>query len=234
MLSLQGDGADPWCAGSNLFDVVTVLRDPVARLVSQLERSSPRPNSRLAELTARPWHFNTSERSSLFGTASLDNYLTRLLLGPSAFFLPLRSINASHLEAATRVLDSFTAAVPIEELHTGGAQLLRALLGWRGAPLTRNSHAGHHQQAAANRTRVGRAPPRLGERSLRLLRALNRYDLQLIARARARFREHTELVRRGEARRAPRPLQGAAAARPQQQCPQQCPTGKTFWHPGQA
>ena len=35
------------------------------------------------------------------GTAALDNYLIRMLLGPSVFFLPLRAINASHLKAAT-------------------------------------------------------------------------------------------------------------------------------------
>ena len=41
-------------------------------------------------------HMHTSS-----GTAALDNYLIRMLLGPSVFFLPLRAINASHLKAAT-------------------------------------------------------------------------------------------------------------------------------------
>jgi hypothetical protein len=45
---------------------------------------------------AQPQHVRT-----LLGTAALDNYLIRMLLGPSVFFLPLRAINASHLRAAT-------------------------------------------------------------------------------------------------------------------------------------
>lgn len=44
-----------------------VLRDPVARLQSQLERMSERPNHRLHELLSRPHVYNHSETSSLMG-----------------------------------------------------------------------------------------------------------------------------------------------------------------------
>ena len=198
------------------FAYVTVLRDPVARLQSQLERMSDRPNHRLHELLSRPHVYNHSETSSLMGTAALDNYLIRMLLGPSVFFLPLRAINASHLKAATAVLSRFAAAVPLDALDGDGAALLRTVLHWRGTPHRANGHRAawsrqqpqpqpqpQPQQGAEGRrlaplsTRGSTAaaarapgpargaqlqalrpqtlrPPLLGERSLRLLRELNR------------------------------------------------------------
>ena len=131
------------------FAYVTVLRDPVARLQSQLERMSDRPNHRLHELLSRPHVYNHSETSSLMGTAALDNYLIRMLLGPSVFFLPLRAINASHLKAATAVLSRFAAAVPLDALDGDGAALLRTVLHWRGTPHRANGHRAAWSAAAA-------------------------------------------------------------------------------------
>ena len=54
-------------ADSAAFDT-QVLRDPVARLQSQLERMSNRPNHRLHELLSRPHIYNHSETSSLMGS----------------------------------------------------------------------------------------------------------------------------------------------------------------------
>ena len=107
---LASSGADIEAAdgrGARCFFMT--VRDPVARLQSQLERMSATPNHRLHAMMARPRVFNASETTSLMGTAAVDNYLTRLLLGPSAFFLPLRGINASHALAASRVLARFAA-----------------------------------------------------------------------------------------------------------------------------
>ena len=63
------------------FAYVTVLRDPVARLRSQLERMSEQPNRRLQELLSRPHVYNHRANSSLMGTAAIDNYVIRMLLG---------------------------------------------------------------------------------------------------------------------------------------------------------
>ena len=133
------------------FSYVTVLRDPVARLSSQLERMTTRPNMKLRSLLASPYVFNTSERTSLMGTAAVDNYLTRLLLGPPAFFLPLRGINESHFAAAAATLASFTAAIPIEQLDGAGSRVLAHLLGWGGTPRRYNGHRHRSHSAAAGR-----------------------------------------------------------------------------------
>lgn len=123
------------------FDYVTVLRDPVSRLRSQLERrSAHRPNARLRSLLSQPRVFNVSASSSLMGTAAIDNYLIRLLVGPSAFFLPLGGINSTHLHTAVEVLNSFAIAIPIENFTDRGAAWLRAVHGWEGAPTLTNRH----------------------------------------------------------------------------------------------
>lgn len=209
------------------FVYVTVLRDPVARLQSQLERMSSQPNHKLHQLLSQPRVLNTSVTTSLMGTPALDNYLVRLLLGPPTFFLPLRAINASHFAAASRVLAGFAAAVPLDGLNTDGATWLRGALRWRGAPRKAN----HHRlpgaaplrpptQPAASGRRLSARHQALGERSLRLLRELNRYDLQLYAEATARFRQS---VRQGSPPplelRQPRCTATSATAGPQ--CPTQ-------------
>ena len=63
------------------FTHVVVLRDPVERLQSQLVRLYPNsPNARLHAMMSRRFVFNTSEHSSLMGTAAVDNYMTRMLV----------------------------------------------------------------------------------------------------------------------------------------------------------
>ena len=167
------------------FRYVTVLRDPVERIASQLERVSTQPNTRLHQLIAQPWHFNASESSSMMGTAALDNYLTRLLVGPSAFFLPLRSINTSHRALASRILASFVAVVPIERLDDPeSVAWLQTSLGWKSAPERRNSH---HRSSHQHRQEPRRGAHALGERSLRMLHDLNRHDRQLVTEARSLF-----------------------------------------------
>lgn len=192
------------CLERHFFGII-VLRDPVERLVSQFIRFHPdAPNAALNTILSRPYVFNTSERSSLFGTASVDNYLTRLLLGAPAFFLPLRGINASHRRAASKVLASFQLAIPLENLSASGASWLGPSLGWRGSLPKANTHhrrkrgliAGRRKPAVVAAANAGRRlaagwsaihPPHLGERSLRILRALNRHDAELLREARERF-----------------------------------------------
>jgi len=174
------------------FAYVTLLRDPISRLTSQATRSSISPNARIRDLLERPSVFNTSTSSSLMGTAALDNYLTRLLLGPSAFFLPVRGINATHFAIASRVLSAFDLAIPIERLEREGAALLRARFGWRGAPVRSNSHRHALQRKVGrNGRRLGigasASASGLGERTVRTLRTLNQWDIKLVEEARARF-----------------------------------------------
>ena len=181
------------------FAYVAVVRDPVARLQSQLERMSATPNHRLHAMMARPRVFNASETTSLMGTAAVDNYLTRLLLGPSAFFLPLRGINASHALAASRVLARFAAVIPLEDLGGAGTRLLQQKVGWRGCPRRTNAHSGAAGganggggkggggKAGGGRRRLAQRQA-LGARSLQTLRELNRFDIGLHEQARRELR----------------------------------------------
>ena len=150
------------------FAYVAVVRDPVARLQSQLERMSATPNHRLHAMMARPRVFNASETTSLMGTAAVDNYLTRLLLGPSAFFLPLRGINASHALAASRVLARFAAVIPLEDLGGAGARLLQQKVGRVPAANERAQRRGRRRQRRRRQSRWRRrrlARQALGARS---------------------------------------------------------------------
>jgi hypothetical protein len=128
------------------------------------------------------------------GTAAVDNYLTRLLLGPSAFFLPLRGINASHALAASRVLARFAAVIPLEDLGGAGARLLQQKVGWRGCPRRTNAHSGAAGGANAGGGKAGGGRRRLaqrqalGARSLHTLRELNRFDIGLHEQARRELR----------------------------------------------
>jgi len=127
----RGESSSSLCTG---FAYVTVLRDPVERLQSQLERMHPTaPNARLRSLlNASRSRFEPAVKSSLMGPAAVDNYLTRLLLGPDVFFLPLRAINRTHAQQAEAVLRTFAAAIPLDQLDAQGSRWLRAAFGWRG------------------------------------------------------------------------------------------------------
>ncbi|KAL1511935.1 hypothetical protein AB1Y20_005215 [Prymnesium parvum] len=122
------------------FRHVALLRQPVERVRRQLERMSATPNSRLRAMMGAPAVFNTSERTSLMGTPAINNYLTRLLLGEEAFFLPLRAITDAHCDAAAAMLAEFVAVVPLDLLDHGGAAHLASVLGWRGLPTHLNTH----------------------------------------------------------------------------------------------
>ena len=220
------------------FQYVTILRDPVERLHSQLTHMfSASPNAQLHRILKRTSLFNTSERSSLMGTASVDNYLIRILLGPPAFFLPLGAINSTHLEEADHILSKFTLAIPLENLTTTGAAMLRGLLGWEGDLPRANRHTrlsvrrgGSMSTMTATRgRRLAYAARPLGVRNLGLLRSLNKHDIRLVEMARLRFEaQHREISVAG-------PAAGGGAARrvfPQHACRRQCPTGKIGWQLG--
>lgn len=119
-----------------------LLRDPVERLRSQLERMHrTAPNAKLRSmLNVSRSRFDPSLSSSLMGPAAVDNYLIRMLLGQDVFFLPLRAINQSHADEAARVMAAFSAAIPLEELDAAGSRWLRAAFGWKGKPAHLNLH----------------------------------------------------------------------------------------------
>lgn len=225
------------------FTYITVLRDPIARLQSLALRLVAQPNTWLRRVLEQPYVFNTSTSSSLIGTAALDNFLTRLLLGPSAFFLPLRGINESHFRAASDVLASFALAIPIERFEDHGAALLRAKFGWRGSPARSNSH----QKALlrkkylqgdgrrlSSRLSTSAAPSRmvqLGERTVRVLRELNKYDLHLIEQARSRF--NSQLREVAELNRSTTEPSSVSHHHCALGHPSQCPlTGRPMYHLG--
>ena len=172
--------------------------------MSQFIRFHPdAPNAALNTILSRPYVFNTSERSSLFGTASVDNYLTRLLLGAPASSRALRGINASHRRAASQCSRELSARHTAGKSQRERSVVAGSIARWRGSLPKANTHhrrklgpiAGRRKPvvAAANAGRRLAAgwsaihPPHLGERSLRILRALNWHDAELLREARERF-----------------------------------------------
>ena len=86
------------CSRGRTSTTTARLRRSWVSLQSQCSRSLQPCVAEAAR--AQPQHACMHMHTSS-GTAALDNYLIRMLLGPSVFFLPLRAINASHLKAAT-------------------------------------------------------------------------------------------------------------------------------------
>lgn len=194
------------------FRHVALVRHPVERVRRQLERMSTQPNSRFRAMLSTSLVFNLSERTSLMGTPSLDNYLTRLLLGPDAFFLPFRALTDVHCDQASALLAGFVAAVPLERLDGAGAAHIASLLGWSDSPSHRNAHqkgsiAGRALPAPAPdgaQRRLSSRPPSLAERYVRQLHLLNRCDLRLYDEATRRFA--SQLHDGARARRSAEPI----------------------------
>ena len=196
------------------FSYVTLIRHPVERIRSQLERMHPAsPNTALRAMLSAPLLFNTSARTSLIGTPALDNYLVRLLLGPAAFFLPLRGINESHYAVASQLLASFAAVVPLDEFSNGGSAAIASALGWHGSPYAFNMHSrDSHRDGRAEGRRDGRGTGRGEERlARRHVEGLSGGGGSAAGGAGAQLVDKKGAVRSGPRLGSPRRLAAAAA-----------------------
>ena len=104
------------------FDHVILLCEPIHRLFSRAFRLHD-PNRTVRALLERTVVHDPQNTSlvksimpSFAGTASFNNPMIRILLGPRMFRAPLGGITRRHYQAAVQLLQNFTLVVPTEKL----------------------------------------------------------------------------------------------------------------------
>ena len=105
------------------FKYFMIFKEPVTRISSNLNRLVKNPKN-----TVKKWlHDERIGRPALVknllndmsGTPSLNNYVTRILLGEDAFFSGKMSLQSNNMERhAMYILDQFELVVPAEMLGT--------------------------------------------------------------------------------------------------------------------
>ena len=105
------------------FRYFLIFKEPIARISSNLARLSKHPN-----IDVKKWLKSThatkpnlirNQLNDMSGTPSLNNYVTRLLLGEEAFFLGKSQMNFTTMKQhALQVLNQFDLVVPAEELSS--------------------------------------------------------------------------------------------------------------------
>lgn len=106
------------------FRYVTAMRDPVKRIVSNLlyDRYPPEKLMLWGRINSPGWAMSGN-------SPIVDNYYIRMLNGVETYFLPLKSINRSHLENAKKILSQFSAILILEDFNLTSQQLTHGL-GW--------------------------------------------------------------------------------------------------------
>jgi hypothetical protein len=113
---------------------LTMLREPVARVVSHMQQAGVRgtnPDLSKEEYAALPFRERIAARPAI-----ANNYVQRMLLGAAAFHAPLGALDGdpARLRHAATLLLSLHVVVLLEQ-KAAAAGLLRHMLGWEGANL---------------------------------------------------------------------------------------------------
>ena len=83
---------------------------------------------------------DTADGQYMTGTAAVNEYNIRMLLGPRTFFAQLGAINETHLEHAIEMLRSFAIVAPLSRLSSLGP-LFSSRLNWTKLEVpVKNSH----------------------------------------------------------------------------------------------
>lgn len=122
-----------------LFFYVTVVRDPVRRIESHCRYERIDPAKALSWLAATTLPTSADPSKVQLGTAAVDNFYTRSLLGRDVFHAPAGALTHAHLARAAAVLARFDVVLILEELDAGWPQLER-LAGWPCVPTPEDSH----------------------------------------------------------------------------------------------
>ena len=170
-------------------DYITVLREPIARVVSMYNHVLRRREHRLHEEVAGS-DMGLEEFARSCADAGIDNQQTRLISGRArGEVVPRESgeggtwvasrLERGDLELAKRNLDDFLL-VGLTERFDESFIMLRRALGWR-LPM----YAARNVGRATN----GSAPERPSELAIELIRERNQFDLELHAHARRLFED---------------------------------------------
>lgn len=170
-------------------EYITVLREPIARVISMYYYILRRPQHRLHDVVAGHG-IGLEEFARSCADAGIDNQQTRLISGRARGEVKFRDsglggtwvaprLSRGDLELAKRHLDEFLL-VGLTERFDETFILLRRALGWR-LPMYMTRNVGR----AAN----GSAPMRSSELAVELIRKRNELDLELYEHATRLFED---------------------------------------------
>lgn len=198
-----------------------VLRDPVERILSRMHKEYGRnpPTIRTAQaiaaLSSTTWlpacpvgkigRANQAESllnatmppcmHEFTGSASLNDWYIRSLLGPAVFTLPLDAVNESHLEAAQAWLGRVAVVLPLANMSA-----LPRLLGAAGLlPAWAENVTVGYEVSGVHSSYNDSLP--VNDSLLTLLRRYNALDTRLYAHAQALFEERWACLRSRSRRR---------------------------------
>lgn len=142
---------------------ITVLRDPVDRVLSTYYHHRTKPGSPLFERFNEPG-FDIDAFLDM-GLSAIDNRMTRVVSGRE---IPPFSVQDSDLEIAINNLHQHFALVLLTEHYQEGLQLLAERLNWQAT-----------SSAVLNRSEGRRLRSDHPDHSLQRIAELNRYDIKL-------------------------------------------------------
>ena len=201
-----------------------VLRDPVERILSRMHKEygrNPHPiysqptistSQAIAALSSTTWLPAcpvgiANQAKSLLnatvphctheftGSASLNDWYIRSLLGPAVFTLPLGAVNESHLEAAQAWLGRAAIVLPLANMSA-----LPRLLGAAGLlPAWAENVTVGYEVTGVHSSYSDSVP--VNDSLLTLLRRYNALDTRLYAHAQALFEERWACLRARSRRR---------------------------------
>lgn len=170
------------CFGHLVY--ATAVRESIARMASQINFRGRFPIQEVIPCLeqAAAVHGRGSacplrslpgpEYSLEHGFVYFDNYVVRMLGGSATMTLPPGGVNASHLDAAIKVLDQFDLVVPLEELDSKSSQAeLDRVIGWHP---DENSHERESDPDTDPTPFV-----ELSDDDSKRLRSINKYDVAL-------------------------------------------------------
>ena len=176
------------------FKYFMVFKDPITRISSNLNRLVKRPKKALRrwlhdEHMGRPTLVK-NYLNDMSGTPSLNNYVTRILLGKDAFFLGKMSTHSKKIEHhAVHILNQFELVIPAEMLGTVQATSLMSNL-WRKQTNLNETLA----QILPKRLNHKKRGMHLDDESMRILLEANALDIHLYELVKEKFKKLSRSV----------------------------------------
>ena len=174
----------PWSTFCPNLAYTFVMQDPVRRIVSMLwgkckalgcartvDEISACAERVYEDVIAHDLVVDTNDGEYMTGTAAIDNYNIRLLLGPRTFFARLGAINETHYQAAAAMVERFVLSAPLTNLSDIAPALTRTLH-WPAATVLRSNAHNDSPERAAIAQRIGARVAKLNRHDVRMYEAL--------------------------------------------------------------